>query len=417
MTKFFQLSEVIDIDVLQRIQDYYSKATGLAVITVDYMGNPVTKFSNFTKYCSCVRKYPKFEEKCCHSDAHGGLEAARIGKPHIYVCYGGLIDFAIPIVLEGQYLGSIMAGQIKVDKKFFNGKEHMKRINKLWHDKPEIIEAYKEIPVMSYEQVDAAANMMHIVANYIVEKGLANIYHEELNKKNMELLRETKIKSELEKALKTAELKALQSQLNPHFLFNVLNTIGSLALLEGATKTEELAISFAEMLRDTLKKSDKIVTLETAVSYVEKYLNIQKIRFGNRLEYNIDIQEEILDIKIPFMTLQPFVENSINHGLDCKEEGGYINIIGKSIGEDVSINIIDNGIGISKNKIDMILDNSSQEDFKSNSTGIGIKNVNNMLKNYFGEKYAIDIDSKINAGTIIKIKIPKIRDSRSALNV
>lgn len=417
MNKFFHLSEVIDIDVLQSIQDFYSKATSLSVVTVDYMGNPMTQFSNFTTYCSLLREDSKCSEKCCYSDAHGGLEATRIGKPHIYICHGGLVDFAIPIVLEGQYLGSIMAGQVKVDTEFFDNKKYMKQVRNQWHDKPEIIDAYQKIPTISYEKVNAAANMMYIVANHIVEKGLANVYQEELNKKNMELLKETKVKSELEKALRTAELKALQSQLNPHFLFNVLNTVGRLAFLEGATKTEELLISFAEMIRDTLKKSNLIVALRESVNYTEKYLDIQKIRFGDRLEYDIDIQEEILDIKIPFMILQPFVENSINHGLENKEDGGYIKIIGKSIGKNATINIIDNGIGISKNKIDMMLDDSSQENFKSSSTGMGIKNVNNMIKNYFGEKYGISIDSKINKGTIVKIKVPKIKNSRSTLDV
>jgi ligand-binding sensor protein len=84
MNKFFHLSEIIDVDVLQKIQNYYSEATGLAVVTVDYMGNPITKFSNFSKYCSLIRKDAECNEKCCHSDAHGGLEAARIGKPYIY---------------------------------------------------------------------------------------------------------------------------------------------------------------------------------------------------------------------------------------------------------------------------------------------------------------------------------------------
>ena len=417
MNKFFHLSEVIDVDVLQKIQDYYSKATGLAVVTADYMGNPITKFSNFSKYCSLIRKDAECNDKCCYSDAHGGLEAVRIDKPYIYTCHGGLVDFAIPIVLEGQYFGSIMAGQVKVDKESFDSKKCMKQVYNRWHDNTQVIDAYNNVPVISYEKLNAAANMMHIVANHIVEKGIANVYQEELNKKNIELLRETKIKSELEKALKTAELKALQSQLNPHFLFNVLNTIGNLALLEGATKTEELAISFSEILRYTLEKSNQIVTLGTSIEYIEKYLSIQKIRFGDRLEYNIDIQEDLLDINIPFMTLQPFVENSINHGLECKEDGGIVNITGKSAGKDVIISIIDNGVGIPEDKLGMILDKSSREYFESKSTCIGIKNVDNVLKGYFGEEYGISIDSKLNKGTIVTIKIPKIRDPRGALNV
>lgn len=418
MKKLFHLSEVIDIDVLQKIQDFYSKATELSVVTVDYMGNPITKYSNFTDYCSLIRKDVNCKEKCYYSDAHGGLEAARIGRPYIYKCPGGLVDFAIPIIWQGQYMGSIMAGQVKVDEEFFDIRKTEEEVIKQWHNSPEIVDAYMKIPVIEYDKIKASANMMHIVANYIVEKNLVNVYKEELNKKNMELLKKTKTKLELEKALKTAEIKALQSQLNPHFLFNVLNTIGRLALLEGANRTEELAISFAEMMRDILKKSNQIITLKEEINYVEKYLKIQKIRFDNMIEYSIDIQEEILNIKIPFMTLQPFVENSINHGLRCKENGGYVKIIGKSVGEYAYIRIIDNGVGMPNNKIDMILNNSFLGNISSNSsTGVGIKNVNDMLVNYFGEKYDIKIRSKINSGTTVEIKIPKIIDSRSVLNV
>lgn len=417
MNNFFHLSEIIDVDALQKIQDYYSKATSLAVVTVDYTGDPITKFSNFSKYCSIMREDPECNDGCCRSDAHGGLEAARIGKPYIYTCHGGLVDFAIPIVLEGQYLGSIMAGQVKLDKGPFDIEKCREQVDNLWHDNAEVINAYNEIPIISYEKIDASANMMYIVANQMVEKGLANVYQEELNKKNLELLEETKIKSELEKSLKTAELKALQSRLNPHFLFNVLNTIGNLALLEGATKTEELVISFSEILRYTLENSNQFVTLATSIEYIKKYLSIQKTRFGDRLEYNIDIQEELLDINIPFMTLQPFVENSIIHGLECKEGGGIINITAKSAGKDAVISIVDNGVGIPKDKLDVILDKSSREYFEDKSTCIGIKNVDNILKGYFGEKYGISIDSKLNKGTIVTIKIPKTSNPGGALSV
>lgn len=417
MAKLFHLSEVIDIDVLQNIQNHFANATGLAVVAVDYTGVPVTEYSNFSNFCKLIRKDPTCKGRCFYSDAHGGLEAARYGKPHIYVCHAGLVDFAIPIVVKGQYLGSIMAGQIKVKDKIDIEDKRLKDTTDRWKKDPEILSAYEEVPLVSYENVNAAANMMYIVANHIVEKGLASIYQDELNKKNIELLKQTKIRSELEKALKNAELKALQSQLNPHFLFNVLNTIGRLALVEGAVKTEETVYSFSEMLRYTLKKSTKMVTLKDALNYIEKYLSIQKIRFPDRLKYIIDIPDHVLDIKMPFMTLQPFVENAVNHGIEPKKEGGYVNIRGKIVGEDLVIEIEDNGIGMSENEIKMILGQETEHDIRTNSTGIGIKNVNNMLINCFGDEYGIDIMSKKGKGTTVKIKIPRINNSRRVLNV
>ncbi|SKC91808.1 sensor histidine kinase [Maledivibacter halophilus] len=417
MEKLFHLSEVIDIDVLQNIQDSFANATGLGVVAVDYKGVPVTEYSNFSNFCRLIRRNCKCKERCFYSDAHGGLEAARDGRPHIYICHAGLVDFAIPIIVKGQYLGSIMAGQIKVKDKRYIEDKSMKDTIDIWEKNPEILEAYEKVPSISYKNVSAAADMMHIVANHIVEKGLASIYQDELNKKNMELLKETKIRSELEKALKNAELKALQSQLNPHFLFNVLNTIGRLALLEGAVKTEELVYFFSEMLRYTLKKSTKMVTLEDALSYIKKYLSIQKIRFPDRLDYSIDVPEDVLDMKLPFMTLQPFVENAVNHGIEPKKEGGFVNIIGKILREDLLIKIEDNGIGMNENQVKMILQETEEYDIRSTSTGIGIKNVNNMLINCFGEEYGVKIISKKNKGTTVKIKIPRINNSRRVLNV
>ncbi|MBS4534551.1 PocR ligand-binding domain-containing protein [Clostridium sp. D2Q-14] len=416
MKNLFHLSEVIDTEVLQNIQNYFSNATGLAVVTVDYTGVPITEYSNFSKFCNLIRKDHKCKKRCFYSDAHGGLEAVRYRRPHIYICHSGLVDFAIPIVVNEQYLGSIMAGQIKINEKIDIEDKRIKDTIETWKKDPEILSAYEEVPSISYEKVNAAAHMMHIVANHIVEKGLASIYQEELNKKNMELLKETKTRSELEKALKNAELKALQSQLNPHFLFNVLNTIGRLALLEGAVKTEETVFSFSEMLRYTLEKSTKIVTLNDALNYIEKYLSIQKIRFPDRLSYNIDIPDYVLDTKIPFMTLQPFVENAVNHGIEPKKKGGFINITGKIIREDLVIKIEDNGVGMSENEVEMILGGIEYET-SSKSTGIGIKNVNSMLINCFGDEYGINIMSKKEKGTTVKIRIPRINNLRGVLNV
>lgn len=411
------LYDVIDIDILQEIQNHFSRATGLAAVTVDYTGTPITKYSNFTRFCNNVRKDPEMQNKCYLSDAHGGLEAIRTGKPYIYECPAGLVDFAVPIVVKGQHLGSIMAGQVKIKNgEWLKGRSILKNSTE-WISNDEVIKSYRELSVISYEKIKASAYLMHLVANYIVEKGLISIYQEELNKKNTELLKAIETRLELEKALKSAELKILQSQLSPHFLFNVLNTIGRLALIENATKTEEMVYSFSEMLRYSLKKSTQFVTLSEDIYYVEKYLKIQKTRFSDRLSYSIEVPKEILDFKVPFMTVQPFVENAINHGLGPKEEGGYIRVVGKILKDDIIIKILDNGIGMSKIELQAILENIFSDDFRTNSTGIGIKNVNDRLVNYFGEKYNIKIHSQEDKGTVVRITIPKITNSRSALNV
>ena len=104
------------MNILQKIQDAFAESTGFAAITVDFRGKPITEYSNFSPFCKLVRNHPQFVEICYKCDAFGGLEAARKGTSHIYRCHAGLVDFAVPIMVKGQYLGSMMVGQVKVHK-------------------------------------------------------------------------------------------------------------------------------------------------------------------------------------------------------------------------------------------------------------------------------------------------------------
>ncbi|WP_432662957.1 PocR ligand-binding domain-containing protein [Wukongibacter baidiensis] len=417
MKDLFKLSDFIDIDILQEILDKFGEATGLAAVAVDYRGNPITRYSNFSRFCKLIRKETKCNEACHQSDARGGLEAARTGRPYIYKCHTGLVDFAVPIIVKGHYMGAIMAGQAKLEDEKEIFLENIVRNVPEWREKEEIMKAYSEITPMPYEKIVAAAHMLFVISNYTVEKGLISIIQDELNKKNYKLMEEMKTRIELEKALRDSELKALQSQINPHFLFNVLNTIGRLALIENADKTQEIVYSFAEMLRYTLKKNmEQMVSLWEEVQHIERYLKIQSVRLGNRLKYEIVVADEIKKTRIPFMTLQPFIENSINHGLDPKESGGKIRINGYSIEDKVIVKISDDGVGIPKDKLDIILNSEGKSNLNSISTGIGINNVRKRLVHRFGPMHDIQISSKPGRGTTVKISFPKRLDLRRVIN-
>ncbi len=406
MKDVLHLRDFIDVDMLQEIQDKFADATGLAAVTVDYRGEPITRYSNFSRFCRLIRKDKKCKEACYQSDAHGGLEAARAGKPYIYKCHAGLVDFAIPIIVKGYYMGSIMSGQAKIEREKEALLENVFSSVPGWRNEREIIEAYNEIDIIPYDKVVAAAHMMFIISNYIVEKEVVTLVQEELNKKNIKLMEEMKARSELEKALMNSEFKALQAQINPHFLFNVLNTIGRLALIENADRTQEMIYNLAEMLRYTLKRdTNRKVHLEEEINHIERYLKIQSIRLGKRLKYSIKIPEDMQKIKIPFMTIQPLVENSIKHGIEPKEEGGSVTISGYSIGKDVIINIFDDGVGIPEGKLNSILQGKKNLD-NDKSIGIGINNVNKRLVYCFGSNYGVKISSNKD-GTSVNILLPK----------
>lgn len=412
MRVLLKITDIIDVEILQRIQDSFSEATGLAAVTVDYKGNPITEYSNFSDFCTYIRKDACNRDCCYQSDAHGGIESARSGKPSIYVCHGGLVDLAVPIMVKGNYLGAILAGQVRVDEDEMKalplGTSH--EMTDFSYD-PKIRKLYDATLKTSLKQVVSSANLLYTIANYLVEKQMIHIIQEELHDKNLELMEEVKLRSEVESSLKEADLKALQAQINPHFLFNVLNTIGRLALLEGADKTQDMIYAFSDMMRYTLKKEKNkhnMVTLKEELGHVQNYLSIQKMRLGERLEYVIDIDQSSEDVFCPFMTVQPFVENAIIHAIEPNAKGGKVTITAKTVKDIVVLNIIDDGNGIPEQQVIKMLDGSYEaEENNSNNTCIGINNANKRLIYYYGIEYGVDIKADLGQGTKITIKIPR----------
>lgn len=221
--------------------------------------------------------------------------------------------------------------------------------------------------------------------------------------------------------LKEAELKYLQSQINPHFLFNTLNAAAQLSMIEGADKTSEFIENIAQLFRYNLKNIDDLVPLRDEIEHVKNYMQILKMRFGNRIDFYFDIDELALDTKIPRITLQPIVENAYIHGLQSLERRGEINLNVKAELDYVLIDIIDNGMGMDEECINSILCSKEGEQIaKKHVTGIGMKNVLERLELLFniGErKELINIESKIGEGTKITLKIPRFYIGQGGIKV
>ncbi|WP_027625701.1 sensor histidine kinase [Clostridium lundense] len=401
------LQNIIEIEMFQKIQDDIANATGLSIITTDYKGKPVTSHSRCTEFCSIIRKDSKLRELCEKCDSRGGLEAVRKGKPYIYKCHMGLVDFAVPIIVQGQYLGALMAGQVLTEESKILELESITQCDTNIQQDKELMEAYKRLQTIPFDKIQSIAQMMFHISNYIVNESVLKIVQKELNEKNIEYMEAKRQQVEIEKELKSAQLKALYSQVNPHFLFNVLNSISALALIEEAPKTHEVICDLAKMLRYILKKVDQMVKLEDAINYVTAYLQIQKVRFRSRLEFYIDIKEECKKVEIPFMIIQPFVENSIIHGLELKEQGGMIKITVYESNNSIVICIEDNGIGIKNSMIELINSGKEEEYKRNTSSGIGIINIRQRLTHHYGDNYYLNINSIINKGTEVKIILPK----------
>jgi two-component system sensor histidine kinase LytS len=197
-----------------------------------------------------------------------------------------------------------------------------------------------------------------------------------------------------------AELKALRAQINPHFLFNALNTIVSFCRTN-PEKARNLLIELSDFFRRSLKATRDFVTLKEELEHVDSYLTLEQARFGQRLTIEEDVAHDTLDILIPTFTLQPLVENAVKHGLLANEDGGTIKILAKTTGNQVEISITDNGQGIPPAIQRQVLEHGFGK-----GAGIGLTNVNERLKAIYGPKHALTINSVEGQGTTIILHIP-----------
>jgi two-component system LytT family sensor kinase len=202
-----------------------------------------------------------------------------------------------------------------------------------------------------------------------------------------------------QRLLNEARLNALTAQINPHFLFNTLNTVASLVRTD-PDQARAVVGKLAGILRKLLRKHDNFTSLREELAFIEDYLSIEQARFGNKLRFVREIDAETLDLQVPSMLLQPLVENSLKHGLAGKLEGGTIRLQGRVISGRLHLLVEDDGVGISEARLARLFEQ-----------GIGVNNVNERLKVLFGSDYKMWIDSKPGGGTRTGIEIPMLEPS------
>ncbi|MGP4105836.1 sensor histidine kinase [Virgibacillus sp. L01] len=226
-----------------------------------------------------------------------------------------------------------------------------------------------------------------------------------------ELFEEVQDQSELDRLVKEMELKHLQNQVNPHFLFNTLNTISKMAYLEDAKSTSGLIDSAATLLRHSLGEIEHRVSLKDEVKVVEDYFHIQKVRFSERITFHLDIDETCLGLEVPRLTLQPLIENAFIHGIEGKEEGGAISLVIYQDLKNVIVEISDDGVGMEQEKVNQILSlTKQQEEHVGHSTGIGLTNVIRRLQLFFRLTHIVEMKSKPGQGTVIKLILPRDKE-------
>ena len=215
-----------------------------------------------------------------------------------------------------------------------------------------------------------------------------------------------KIKED-ERKMRHADLRLLQEQINPHFLYNTLDTMSSIAEVHASDKAVNMVVSLSEFFRLVLSKGREYITIQEEEMHIKSYLEIQQVRYRDILEYRIDIAPELYRYKILKLTLQPLVENSLYHGIKYKRAKGVIVVTGKLQGDTVVFQVQDNGVGMEKEELDNLC-SEIVKPCQDTGKGFGLANVNERIRMNFGPEFGMKIESAPGAGTCVEVVIPAI---------
>lgn len=305
----------------------------------------------------------------------------QVRESRFFILYLAIWNFIIPSMFIIYMTGNIHLRLNKI----------LKKMRQMKNQNFEIIkgEEYKdEIGVLTTEYNRMAMKIKDLIQD---------VYLVTIQKKDVELQK------------KEAQLKALQSQINPHFLFNVLETIRMRSVLKEENETASIIQNLAQLLRNSFTWGRDWVLVKEEVQLIESFLNIQQYRFGDKMSYSIYLPEEVENMMIPHMIIIPFVENASIHGIEPVKEKGKIDISFHLDKDLLTCMVSDTGIGIKEEKYRAIIQSLTEEEITGDS--IGIKNVYQRLKFYYGERFDFSLESSYQHGTEIKLSIPLFRQA------
>ena len=391
-----ELSEVAKLINLDSIIEKFAQSVQMTVTMIDVGGNFLTAKSNLPEIC-----------QCCVKENYGDciLHAAALRRPplqqQIFHCKLGVSTIQSPFVVNNKVLGYLGCGYGRMST-------NITQTEPLPHDfaANSAQEAYFKLNFIHRNHLNSVAETLSLVSASLVQLMINSMKEKELSEYRINLLHEREKQALLHHSLSQARLKFLESQVNPHFLFNTLNTIAQQAEMDGAGTLASLTYALSNLLRLSLGKADSLVTIEEELSYIRDYLFIQQTRFPNKFAVHIDIVPSVLEIKIPFMTIMVLIENSILHGFKNVRQDGKLLIRGYQQGNWGIIEVRDNGCGIADGIAAAVRELPHDEYDQPNLKGIGIKNIFLRLKHHYGERFDFTITRAAAGGTLARIVLP-----------
>ena len=207
----------------------------------------------------------------------------------------------------------------------------------------------------------------------------------------------------MEIQLKKAQIRAYESQINPHFLYNTLDLIRMISVNGESDKLETVIVSISSLLRYNLSTETEVY-IEQEIKAIEDYFKILNIRYGDKFDYDIEVDPEVMNCRILKFLIQPLIENSVKHGIEISDKQGYIELSCKKVGDEIAIIVRDNGAGMSQEKLNEVVENMKNEN--ASDDHIGIRNIYKRMTLFYQNRGTIDFYSKENEVTQVLLKIP-----------
>lgn len=211
---------------------------------------------------------------------------------------------------------------------------------------------------------------------------------------------------EEQKRKKQAEMQALVAQINPHFIYNSLESINSMAVLQGNREISRMVVSLGKLLRISISENQELIPLSTEIEHVKHYLMIQKFRFEDKIDYELEVQPHLHHTPCMRLVIQPLVENALYHGIEPMRGKGFIHIHAFQSGSHLIIEVRDNGLGIRPERLEQLFAEPFSDAVKQRHVGVGLRNVHERIRIRFGEPFGMMICSAADEGTTVRLRMP-----------
>ncbi|MGE5676549.1 MAG: histidine kinase [Pseudomonadota bacterium] len=372
------------------IYEGYARSLKIPLSIFDEDDNIIIKGQGYPEYCENKCNIRENLNNCCIYRFRGDYTAPQYPDPSAFICPFCLSVFIVPILFNGKMIGKIKGGHLKTSVEGIDTQCHADK-------------SYEAIPTVPMARMRVISIQLKKLARNIIDYYAFENNEVELGKKDEIIQSIFRHELLLEESLKSTQEKVLSIQINNHFLFNTLNALAGLAVKENAFKTYESIVSLSKMFRYSLKTGSNMVAFANELDYLGDYINLQKLRYSDRLEVNINIDWDIKDVSLPFNCLQPIVENCFIHGFKDKKDKMVINISGRREQGSVVIEISDNGSGMDAQAVEAL--KSRLDSINSHQVLNGLMMIYSKLQLYYNTNFSFEIFSAPDAGTSVRIII------------